>query len=174
MPGSRRPFDPQALGTAFARAGWALLLPVIVLGGIYGGVFTPTEAGAVAFAASAVIALFVHRDVPWRELPAILAEAATLIGSLVLIVVLAFGLNDFLAEIDAPGFIRDRVIAAWKSKPNVDGGKVAIVVEDVLKELAFEPLAGLAGDESLVARCHASVAPSVAQTLICRTRSALL
>jgi C4-dicarboxylate transporter DctM subunit len=106
VPGSRTPFDGAALARAFRESAWALTLPVLVLGGIYGGVFTPTEAGAVAFVASIVLSVLVYRDVAFGKLPAILAEAATLMGSLLLIVVLAFGLNDFLAEVDAPGVIR--------------------------------------------------------------------
>ena len=57
-------------------------------------------------------------DVPWSKFPDILVESATLIGSLILIVVLAFGLNDFLAEIDAAGIIKSWVetadLNAWQ------------------------------------------------------------
>mgnify|MGYP003327453749 FL=1 len=116
--GSRQPFDPAELWTALKAAGWALTLPAIVLGGIYGGVFTPTEAGAVAFAASILVTCAIHADVPWSKVPDILVESATLIGSLILIVVLAFGLNDFLAEIDAAGIIKSWVetadLNAWQ------------------------------------------------------------
>ena len=118
VPGSRQPFDAARLWETFKGAAWALTLPVIVLGGIYGGVFTPTEAGAMAFAASVVIACAVHGDVAWKQLPSLLVEATTLIGSLILIIVLAFGLNDFLAEVDAPGVIRNWVetadLSAWQ------------------------------------------------------------
>jgi C4-dicarboxylate transporter DctM subunit len=112
VPGSRQPWDAAEFARSLRAAGWALTLPALVLGGIYGGVFTPTEAGAIAFAAAIVISCFVHGDVKVGALPTILAEATTLIGSLILIVVLAFGLNDFLAEIDAPGRIRDWVQGA--------------------------------------------------------------
>ena len=54
---------------------WGLLLIVIVLGGIYGGVFTPTEAAAVAAVYACVIALFVYRDMGLREVPAVLRDA---------------------------------------------------------------------------------------------------
>ena len=112
VPGSRQPFDGAGLWEALKGAGWALTLPFIVLGGIYGGVFTPTEAGAVAFAASILISSFIHQDVPFSKLPSILVEASTLMGSLILIVILAFGLNDFLAEMEAPEVIRRWVTAA--------------------------------------------------------------
>lgn len=127
VPGSREPFDGARLWAAFKGAGWALTLPVIVLGGIYGGLFTPTEAGAIAFAASVVITCLIHQDVPLSRVPAILVEASTLIGSLVLIVVLAFGLNDFLAEMDAPGVIR-----TWVENADLSSWEFLLLVNLVL------------------------------------------
>jgi len=126
-PESKQPFDAGKLWDAFREAGWALTLPFIVLGGIYGGVFTPTEAGAVAFAASVLISCFIHGDVPTKALPSLLAEAATLIGSLILIVVLAFGLNDFLAEMDAPGVIRH-----WAENAGLSAWQFMLVVNAIL------------------------------------------
>ncbi len=127
VPGSREPFSAARLGSAFAGAAWSLTLPAIVLGGIYGGVFTPTEAGAMAFAASVLISCAIHRDVRWGQIPGILMEAATLIGSLVLIVVLAFGLNDFLAEVDAPG-----VIQRWATSADLSAWQFMLVVNVIL------------------------------------------
>lgn len=54
-------------GAATLKAGPAFLMPVIVLGGIYGGVFTPTEAAAVACVYGLVIALFVYREMTWHN-----------------------------------------------------------------------------------------------------------
>jgi C4-dicarboxylate transporter DctM subunit len=127
VPGSRQPFVAADFWRALREAGWALTLPAIVLGGIYGGVFTPTEAGAVAFAASLLVTCGIHGDVPWSKVPAILVEAATLIGSLILIVVLAFGLNDFLAEIDAPG-----VIKGWVETADLNAWQFMLLVNIVL------------------------------------------
>jgi C4-dicarboxylate transporter DctM subunit len=146
VPGSRQPFDAGRLWVAFRGAAWALTLPAIVLGGIYGGLFTPTEAGAVAFAASFVIACFVHGDVSVRQVPGLLAEAATLIGSLILIVVLAFGLNDFLAEMDAPGFIRDLVVeadlSAWQFMLLVNVVLIVLgaLMDSISATLVFAPI----------------------------------
>ncbi len=127
VPGSRKPFDGAELWSSFKAASWSLTLPAIVLGGIYGGVFTPTEAGAVAFAASLLISCSVHGDVPWSKVPSILVEAATLIGSLVLIVVLAFGLNDFLAEVEAP-----EVIRSWVEDAHLSAFEFMLVVNVIL------------------------------------------
>ncbi len=47
---------------------WALLAPIVILGGIYGGLFTPTEAAGVACIYAIVISMFVYRELTWREL----------------------------------------------------------------------------------------------------------
>src|SRR5690606_35580669 len=59
-------------GAALRQAWLALLMPVIILGGIYGGVFTPTEASAVAVVYALVVGLFVYRSVSWRDLSKVL------------------------------------------------------------------------------------------------------
>ncbi len=56
------------VASATGRAAWALLMPVIILGGIYGGVFTPTEASVVAVAYALVVGLFIHRELGWADL----------------------------------------------------------------------------------------------------------
>jgi C4-dicarboxylate transporter DctM subunit len=50
-------------GRALVQAGWALLMPVIILGGIYGGIFTPTEASAVAVFYALVVGMVVYREI---------------------------------------------------------------------------------------------------------------
>lgn len=92
---------PGELAAAVKDAGFAFLLPVLVVGGIYTGQFTPTEAGAVALGYAVIVCVFVHKDLDLKGVLDGFTESAVLIGSLILIVVLAFGLNDFLAEIEA-------------------------------------------------------------------------
>jgi C4-dicarboxylate transporter DctM subunit len=67
----------EFLSTA-RQAIWGLLLMVIILGGIYSGMFTPTEAAAVAAVYSAFIALFVYKDLTFRETPKVLLDSAKL------------------------------------------------------------------------------------------------
>lgn len=55
---------------------WALLMPVIILGGIYSGIFTPTEAGAVAAVYSLIVGLFVYKDLKFSAIPKILVGSA--------------------------------------------------------------------------------------------------
>jgi C4-dicarboxylate transporter DctM subunit len=61
---------------AFRQASLALLIPVIIIGGIVGGVFTPTEAGVVAAVTVLVIGLFVYRSLRWSDLEEVFVEAA--------------------------------------------------------------------------------------------------
>ena len=60
---------------AFLKAFWALLLPVIVIGGIYGGVFTPTEAAAVSAVYAFFIGVFVYKELSFRDLPRVFKSA---------------------------------------------------------------------------------------------------
>ena len=71
---------------AFRRSAFALAIPVIVVGGIRFGVFTPTEAGAVAVAITLILGLLVYRELRLRDLPGILARTAVDTGVIMLII----------------------------------------------------------------------------------------
>ena len=70
---------PKATGKervdAFKEAIWAILMPVIILGGIYGGIFTPTEAAAGACVYGLIVGVFVYRSVKWHEFIRILIDS---------------------------------------------------------------------------------------------------
>jgi C4-dicarboxylate transporter, DctM subunit len=84
-----------AFGPALKQAGWALLMPVIILGGIYGGVFTPTEASAVAVFYALMVGMFVYREIDVRQLYTILRKSV--ISSAVIMFIIAnAGLFAFL------------------------------------------------------------------------------
>lgn len=68
---------------------WALMAPVIILGGILGGVFTPTEAAAVAVIYSFFVGKFVFREITWKDLPGILFQSGITTGAILLIISLA-------------------------------------------------------------------------------------
>lgn len=71
---------------SFKDAIWGLLMPVIILGGIYGGFFTPTEAAAVSVVYGMIVALFIYRDVSVRDLIDICIDSAKTSGGIMLIV----------------------------------------------------------------------------------------
>lgn len=81
--------------TASWRAAWALLMPVIVLGGIYGGIFTPTEASAVAVAYALVVGMLIYREISLADLYVVLRKSVISSGVIMFIIANA-GLFAFL------------------------------------------------------------------------------
>lgn len=67
----------------------ALLMPIIILGGIYGGVFTPTEAAVVAVVYGLVVGLFIYKEIKWRDLGEIFAGTASMTAVIMLIIATA-------------------------------------------------------------------------------------
>ena len=80
---------------ATKEAGWALGTPFVIFGGIYGGVFTPTEAAGVAAVYSLVVTMFIYHDIGWRDLWRITVAAVFLISQ-ILIIVTAAGIYSWL------------------------------------------------------------------------------
>jgi C4-dicarboxylate transporter DctM subunit len=101
---ARGRFSLEELGTAFVRAVPALILPGIVLGGIFGGVFTATEAGVVA-AAYALVLAFVTRQLRLRDLRPILVDSALVTATITLILAGATILNWIMAAEDFEGAV---------------------------------------------------------------------
>ena len=102
----REPFEFKIVMQRLRDGVWAISLPVVILGGIYSGVFTPTEAAAVSVIYALVVELLIHRDIGPQDIPKILTEAVVNMGTILIIMALAFGLNAFLVE----EMIPDRVV----------------------------------------------------------------
>lgn len=96
-PRSARPSLLRLLGT-LRTSGLALMLPVIILGGILGGVFTPTEAGAAAVVYALILCLLVYRSLRLTELPRILLETGAQTGVVMLIIATAAPFSWLLAR----------------------------------------------------------------------------
>ncbi len=77
------------------QAGWALLMPVIILGGIYGGVFTPTEASAVAVFYALLVGMLIYREIGWRDLYPILRKSV-LSSAVIMFIIANAGLFAFM------------------------------------------------------------------------------
>ena len=90
------------LGREIRKSLLSILLPVLILGGIYGVLgplkFTVTEAAAVSVVYALIIELFVHKELRWKDVPNVLSKSGVMMGSLFLIIVLAIAFNKFLAE----------------------------------------------------------------------------
>ena len=97
-----RSWDLPELGVAARRALSALPLPVAILGGIYGGIFTPTEAAAIAVVLAVVVEMAVHRDLDFKALGEVCMETARLLGSLFPVLAFAISINVFLTYQEVP------------------------------------------------------------------------
>lgn len=71
---------------SFRNAFWGFLMPVIILGGIYGGIFTPTEAAAVSVVYGLIVGLFIYREVKLRDLYDLLVDSGKTTGGIMLII----------------------------------------------------------------------------------------
>ena len=98
--------------SAAHKAVWGLLLMVIILGGIYSGLFTPTEAAAVAAVYSAFVALFVYKDMTIREAPKVVLESAKLSIMLMFIIANAMLFAHVLTTEQIPQQITAMVLEA--------------------------------------------------------------
>jgi tripartite ATP-independent transporter DctM subunit len=86
----RHPFEGvHALWIAFRRAFWALMAPVVLFGGLLSGIFTPTEAAAVAVTYALVLGLFVYRDFRLADLPRIILDTVETTGVVMALVMTA-------------------------------------------------------------------------------------
>jgi len=89
MPRQQRASIKTVIKT-FREASWGLMLVVIILGGIYAGIFTPTEAAAVSAVYAFLIAVFVYRDISIHDVPNVLIEASKITVMLMFIIANAF------------------------------------------------------------------------------------
>ncbi|MET0660028.1 MAG: TRAP transporter large permease subunit [Steroidobacteraceae bacterium] len=97
----------QARLKSFRESIWALLLIVLVIGGIYGGAFTPTEGAAVSAVYAFVITMFVYKDMRWRDVPKVLRSAASTSAMLLYIIANAALFSFLLTSEQIPQSIAD-------------------------------------------------------------------
>lgn len=93
---ARQPFSGKRLRSALSDGVWALFLPVFILGGIYGSLFNATEAAAISVVLALMIELLIHQSLKPADLPKIFGETSVLMGAILLIICVAFGLTEFL------------------------------------------------------------------------------
>jgi C4-dicarboxylate transporter DctM subunit len=93
-------------------ASWALMTIVIVIGGIYGGVFTPTEAAAVAAVWAFLVSMFIYKDIAWKDLPKVFLESAKTSAMIMFIIANAMLFAHFLTLENVPQKITQLLIDA--------------------------------------------------------------
>jgi len=109
-------FNPKALLSALRRGFWALMLPIVLLGGIYSGYFSATEAAAVAVGYALFVETVIHRELTLRDFGHVAKETATLLGTLFPIVAAAISLNLLLTAERVPQELATMVAANVESR----------------------------------------------------------
>ncbi len=154
----RHPIQLREVGRACTRSIFALLTPVIILGGIYSGYFTPTESAAVAVFTALIVELLIHRDMGARDLYEVVGETAKLLGTLFPILMFAAALNSFFTFQQIPALLVDLFTSAVESKlafilaTNVllllvgfvaDIGSAILILSPLLQPMASSPEYGM-------------------------------
>ncbi|MDP3872218.1 MAG: TRAP transporter large permease subunit [Methyloversatilis sp.] len=93
---------------AFRESFWGLMLIVVVMGGIYTGIFTPTEAAAMSAVYAFIVAVFVYRDLPLKRIPKVLLDSANMSAMLLYIITNAILFSFLLTSEQIP-----QAVAAW-------------------------------------------------------------
>lgn len=102
---------PAMVWDTFLKAAPSLALIVVIMGGIIGGIFTATEASAIAVVYTFVLAVLVYREVKWRDLPKIILESAVTTSIVLLLVGASMGMSWAMANADIPYMIADALLA---------------------------------------------------------------
>ena len=95
---------------AFKESIWGLLLIVVVMGGIYSGIFTPTEAAAMAAVYAFIVAVFVYKDMPLKRIPKVLLDSASMSAMLLYIITNAVLFSFLMTSENIPQAMADWMI----------------------------------------------------------------
>lgn len=106
----------KGLWPLFKESFWALLTPVIILGGIYGGIVTPTEAATVSVVYSLIVSIFIYRTMGFKDVPAILAETARNLAPILVVIAAATLFGRVLTLLNLPTLLTKYVTSTITSK----------------------------------------------------------
>lgn len=109
-------FEAKRLFVTFKASIFALLMPVIILGGIYAGVFTPTESAVIAVIYGLIISLFVYKEITFKDLPEIFKGVAKSSANLMILVICAQLFGWLVTYFNIPQMIANAFISIADSK----------------------------------------------------------
>jgi tripartite ATP-independent transporter DctM subunit len=114
--GNRAGFSFRELGAAVREAIWEMLLPVVIIGGIFGGFLVVSEAAVVITFYVIVVEMFIHREVKLGELPSIILKTVNMVGSIIVILGASLAFNSFLIDQQVPNRILEFMQTHVQSK----------------------------------------------------------
>ncbi|MBY5924218.1 MULTISPECIES: TRAP transporter large permease [unclassified Halomonas] len=100
----------QTIGRSLKRGVWSILAPLIILGGIYSGLFTPTESAVVAIAYTLIVGIFLHRELKWKPTLKTLETTTWITGRVLLILFTATVFGRLLVEQRVPAVIAEGML----------------------------------------------------------------
>ncbi|MBI4677316.1 MAG: TRAP transporter large permease subunit [Elusimicrobia bacterium] len=103
------PFSARGLAAAARAAAWEIPLPFLIIGGIYSGAFTATEAASVMCVYVLVVEAFVYRDIALKDLPGVMVRSQILVGAILMMLGCALGLTNYLIDAEIPAKLFDLV-----------------------------------------------------------------
>ncbi len=108
--GSTKKYTFKEIWQAFVPAIWALIMPIIILGGIYSGIFTPTEAATVSVVYGFIVGVFVYKELKIKDLPKIIFESAKASAAILMIITTASAFATVLTRNNIPTIIANWII----------------------------------------------------------------
>lgn len=108
--------EKVSIGKAFREAIWAILVPVIILGGIYAGIFTPTEAAIIAADYAILISIFVYKELTFKDLPRVFAKTALTSGTVLILVACATAFGRVLTMEQLPTALANFIAGVSSNK----------------------------------------------------------
>ncbi|GKX58197.1 TRAP transporter large permease [Leminorella grimontii] len=107
---------PPIAGGITNSSWWALLVPIIILGGIYGGIFTPTEAAGVTVAYALFVSLFIYKELKWSDMPDILTRTSVTSVCCLIMVVMASPFGKLLTIEQVPNQVAEFITSLSNDK----------------------------------------------------------
>lgn len=95
-------FDRREIISALSDAKWELPLPILVLGGIYGGFFAASEAAAVTALYVLIVTVLIRREISFKRLPAVMRESMVMVGAILMILGVSLALTNYLIDQEVP------------------------------------------------------------------------
>ncbi|MCI8650538.1 MAG: TRAP transporter large permease [Anaerotruncus sp.] len=141
-----RTFNTKELIAALWDAKWALFLPIIILGGIYGGIFTPTEAAVVAIFYSLFVGLFIYKELKIQDIWTTFYKNTTFVGGIMLTFAPAGALGGVLALLGVPTALSNFLFSITNNKivvlliVNVFLVFVGMVMDTTSANIIFSPI----------------------------------
>lgn len=110
-------FSVREAWASICEAGWEIPLPLLVLGGIYGGFFALSEAAAVTAIYVLIVEVLIRREIPFRKLPSVMRESMVLVGAILIILGVSMASTNYLIFSDVPvqlfELVREHVDSRW-------------------------------------------------------------